>query len=49
LDKNQIKFSSDFNPNLIGSNIDEYLKKIERQFSDIKKGVEKKVIWAEKK
>ena len=47
MNENQIKFSSSFNPNLIGTNIDQYLKKIEGQFLDIKKGVEKKVIWAE--
>ena len=47
MNKNQIKFSSNFNPNLIESNIDQYLKKIEGQFLDIKEGVEKKVIWAE--
>ena len=47
MNENQIKFSSNFNPNLIGSNIDQYLKKIEGQFLDIKEGVEKKVIWAE--
>ena len=46
MNKNQIKFSSNFNPNLIGSNIDQYLKEIEGQFLDIKEGVEKKVIWA---
>ena len=40
MNENQIKFSSDFNPNLIGSNIDKYLKKVEGQFSDIKEGVE---------
>ncbi len=46
MNESQIKFSSNFNPNLIGSNIDQYLKKIEGQFLDIKEGVEKKVIWA---
>ena len=46
MNKNQIKFSSNFNPNLIGSNIDQYLEEIEGQFLDIKEGVEKKVIWA---
>ena len=46
MNKNQIKFSSNFNPNLIGSNIDQYLKEIEGQFLDIKEGVKKKVIWA---
>ena len=47
MNENQIKFSSNFNPNLIGSNIDHYLNKTEGQFLDIKEGVEKKVIWAE--
>ena len=46
MNANQIKFSSNFNPKLIGSNIDEYLKKTEEQFLDIKEGVAKKVIWA---
>ncbi len=46
MNTNQVKFSSDFNPNFIGSNINEYLKKTEEQFLDIKEGVEKKVIWA---
>ena len=46
MNENQIKFSSNFNPNLIGSNIDQYLKEIEGQFLDIKEGVKKKVIWA---
>ena len=36
MNENQIKFSSDFNPNLIGPNIDKYLEKVERQFSDIR-------------
>ena len=31
MNTNQIKFSSDFNPNFIGSNINEYLKKTEEQ------------------
>ena len=46
MNANQIKFSSDFNPKFIGSNINEYLKKTEEQFLDIKEGVAKKVIWA---
>jgi len=46
MNTNQVKFSSDFNPNFIGSNINEYLKKTEEQFLDIKEGVAKKVIWA---
>ena len=41
MNTNQVKFSSDFNPNFIGSNINEYLKKTEEQFIDIKEGVEK--------
>ena len=45
MNTNQVKFSSDFNPNFIGSNINEYLKKTEEQFLDIKEGVAKKVIW----
>ena len=40
---------SDFDPNLIGLNIDEYLIKSEQKFSDIGQGVSKKIIWANKK
>ena len=36
MNTSQVKFSSDFNPNFIGSNINEYLKKTEEQFLDIK-------------
>ncbi len=46
MNTNQIKFSSDFNSNFIGTDINAYLKKTEEQFLDIKNGVEKKVIWA---
>lgn len=44
-----IKIKSDFDPILIGLNIDEYLIKSEQQFSDIRQGVSKKIIWANKK
>ena len=44
MNTNVVKFSSDFNPNFIGSNINQYLKKTEEQILDIKEGVEK-VIW----
>ena len=44
-----INIKSDFDPNLIGLNIDEYLIKSEQQFSDIRQGVSKKIIWANKK
>ena len=46
MNTNQIKFSSDFNPKFIGSNINEYLKKTEEHLLDIKEGVAKKIIWA---
>ena len=46
MNSNQINLSSDFNPNSIGSNINEYLKKTEEHLLDIKEGVEKKIIWA---
>ena len=46
MNSNQINLSSDFNPNSIGSNINEYLKKTEEQLLDIKEGVAKKIIWA---
>ncbi len=49
MNTNQVKFSSDFNPNFIGSNINEYLRKSEEQFSDIKEGVEKKSYGLRKK
>ena len=42
MNTNQVKFSSDFNPSFIGSDINEYLKKTEEQFLDIKEGVQKK-------
>jgi len=44
-----INIKSDFDPNLIGLNIDEYLIKSEQQFSDIRQGFSKKIIWANKK
>ena len=44
-----INIKSDFDPNLIGLNIDEYLIKSEQKFSDIGQGVSKKIIWANKK
>ena len=46
MNSNKINLSSDFNPNSIGSNINEYLKKTEEHLLDIKEGVEKKIIWA---
>ena len=45
MNSNQINLSSDFNPNSIGSNINEYLKKTEEHLLDIKEGVAKKIIW----
>ena len=49
MSKKPINIKSDFDPNLIGLNIDEYLIKSEQQFSDIRQGVSKKIIWANKK
>jgi len=46
MNSNQINLSSDFNPNSIGSNINEYLKKTEEHLLDIREGVAKKIIWA---
>lgn len=46
--KNPISIKSDFDPNLISLNINEYLEKSEQQFSDIIQGVSKKIIWANK-
>ena len=40
--KNNISFKSSFNINLIGNDLDQYLKNKESQFSDLKKNVQKK-------
>ena len=45
MSKKSIEFKSDFDPKLIGLDIDEYLKKSEEQITDIKEDVIKKVIW----
>ena len=45
-EKNIIK--SNFNPNSVGKNITEYLKLKESKLNDIKEGVQKRVIWANK-
>ena len=47
--KNNINFKSSFNINLIGNDLDQYLKNKESQFSDLKKDVQKKIIWSRKK
>ena len=47
--KNNINFKSSFNINLIGNDLDQYLKNKESQFSDLKKDVQKKIIWFRKK
>lgn len=47
--KNNISFKSSFNINLIGNDLDQYLKNKESQFSDLKKDVQKKIIWFGKK
>ena len=47
--KNNINFKSSFNINLIGNDLDQYLKNKESQFSDLKKNVQKKIIWSRKK
>ena len=47
--KNNISFKSSFNINLIGNDLDQYLKNKESQFSDLKKNVQKKIIWSKKK
>ena len=47
--KNNINFKSSFNINLIGNDLDQYLKNKESQFSDLKKNVQKKIIWSSKK
>jgi hypothetical protein len=45
MSKNPINIKSDFDPNLIGLNIDEYLKKSEQQFSDIRQKVFQKKLF----
>ena len=47
--KNNISFKSSFNINLIGNDLNQYLKNKESQFSDLKKDVQKKIIWFRKK
>ena len=47
--KNNISFKSSFNINLIGNDLDQYLENKEGQFSDLKKDVQKKIIWFRKK
>ena len=47
--KDNINLKSSFNPNLIGNDIEQYLKNKEDQFSDLKKNVQKRIIWSEKK
>lgn len=43
-----VNLKSDFDPNIIGSDINEYLIKSEQKFSDIKEGIAKHIIWANK-
>ena len=43
-----VNFKSVFDPNIIGSDINEYLIKSEQNFSDIKEGIAKHIIWANK-
>ena len=47
--KNNISFKSSFNINLIGNDLDQYLENKESRFSDLKKDVQKKIIWFRKK
>ncbi len=47
--KDNINFKSSFDINLIGNDLDQYLKNKESQFSDLKKNVQKKIIWSRKK
>ena len=47
--KSNISFKSSFNISLIGNDLDQYLKNKEIQFSDLKKDVQKKIIWFRKK
>ena len=43
-----VNLKSNFDPNIIGSDINEYLIKSEQKFSDIKEGIAKRIIWANK-
>lgn len=43
-----VNLKSNFDPNIIGSDINEYLIKSEQNFSDIKEGIAKHIIWANK-
>ena len=43
-----VNLKSNFDPNIIGSDINEYLIKSEQKFSDIKEGIAKHIIWANK-
>ena len=47
--KDNINFKSSFNVNLIGNDLDQYLKNNEYQFADLKKDVQKRIIWSGKK
>ena len=47
--KDNINLISSFNVNLIGNDLDQYLKNKEHQFSDLKKDVQKRIIWSGKK
>ena len=47
--KDNINFKSSFNFNLIGNDLDQYLKNNEYQFADLKKDVQKRIIWSGKK
>ena len=47
--KDNINFKSSFNVNLVGNDLDQYLKNNEYQFADLKKDVQKRIIWSGKK
>ena len=47
--KENINFKNTFNVNLIGNDLDRYLKKQESQFYDLKNNVHKRIIWSRKK
>ena len=43
--KDNIDLKSNFKVNLIGNDLDQYLKNKEHQFTDLKKDVQKRIIW----
>ena len=49
MNKDNIDLKSNFKVNLIGNDLDQYLKNKEHQFTDLNKEVQKRIIWYENK